>query len=566
MSRRPKPVFPRATDDDAPRLAAELFVECLESEGVEYIFGIPGEETLDLNEALDRSERITFVPTRHEQGAAFMADAYGRLTGDPGVCLATLGPGATNLATGIGDANLDNAPLVALTGQIDLAGMHKETHQFIDTVDMLRPMTKWNTRVHDARMISEAVRKAFSTAAAEKPGATHLELPADVMATSIVGRPMQPGPEALVEADPVSLMRAVEALQAADSPVMLVGNGVVRQRAAQALRALCEETGLHVITTFMGKGVVDAASDQFLFTAGLSAQDYPQGLMGRVDLVVCVGYDMIEWPPSAWNPDGRQTIICIDTVPPEIDAHYVPEVQLIGDLSRILYQLAGLLQGKEVAHPKTKPYRRAFSVLLDTGSDEDLPVKPQRVLRDLRAVLAPEDVLISDVGAHKLWVARFWEAREPNTVLISNGFAAMGFGLPAAVAAALVGRGRSKVVCITGDGGFLMNVQELETAKRLGAPFVVLVWRDGGYGLIEMHQRRRFGRVAGTRFENPDLVGLARSFGVDGVRVDRAGDFRPLVEKALENRGPVVIDIPIDYSENGKLGIDLWQLAPEALA
>lgn len=550
------------TVDDAPRLAAELFVECLESEGVEYIFGIPGEETLDLNEALDRSERITFVPTRHEQGAAFMADAYGRLTGDPGVCLATLGPGATNLATGIGDANLDNAPLVALTGQIDLAGMHKETHQFIDTVDMLRPMTKWNTRVHDPRMISEAVRKAFSTAGAEKPGATHLELPADVMGTSIVGRPMPPGPETLAEADPVSLLRAVEALQAAETPVMLVGNGVVRQRAAQALRAFCEETGLHVITTFMGKGVVDAASDQFLFTAGLRAQNYPQGLMGCADLVVCVGYDMIEWPPSAWNPDGRQKIVCIDTVPPEIDAHYVPEVQLIGDLSRILYQLAGLVQGKSIAHPKTRPYRRAFSALLDTGSDDDLPVKPQRVLRDLRAALAPKDVLVSDVGAHKLWVARFWEAREPNTVLISNGFAAMGFGLPAAMAAALVGRGRGKVVCITGDGGFLMNVQELETAKRLRLPFVILVWSDGGHGLIEMHQRRKFGHVAGTRFDNPDLVGLAHAFGVDGVRVERAGDLPAILAKALDSSGPVVVDIPIDYAENDKLGIDLWQLAP----
>jgi len=566
MGRRPKPVFPRVADGDAPRLAAELFVECLESEGVEYIFGIPGEETLDLNEALDRSERITFVPTRHEQGAAFMADAYGRLTGDPGVCLATLGPGATNLATGIGDANLDNAPLVALTGQIDLVGMHKETHQFIDTVDMLRPMTKWNTRVHDPRMISEAVRKAFSTAAAEKPGATHLELPADVMGTSIVGRPMQPGPETLAEADPVSLLRAVEALQAAETPVMLVGNGVVRQRAAQALRAFCEETGLHVITTFMGKGVVDAASDQFLFTAGLRAQNYPQGLMGRADLVVCVGYDMIEWPPSAWNPDGRQKIVCIDTVPPEIDAHYVPEVQLIGDLSRILYQLAGLVQGKDVAHPQTKPYRRAFSALLDIGSDDDLPVKPQRVLRDLRAALAPKDVLVSDVGAHKLWVARFWEAREPNTVLISNGFAAMGFGLPAAMAAALVGRGRGKVVCVTGDGGFLMNVQELETAKRLRLPFVILVWSDGGYGLIEMHQRRKFGHVAGTRFDNPDLVGLARAFGVDGMRVERAGDLPGILAKALDSGGPVVVDIPIDYAENDKLGIDLWQLAPEALS
>jgi acetolactate synthase-1/2/3 large subunit len=548
-----------------PRAAADLFVDCLENEGVEYVFGIPGEETLDLSDALDRSAHIAFVPVRHEQGAAFMADAYGRLTGRPGVCLATLGPGATNLATGIGDANLDNAPLVALTGQVALPAMHKETHQFIDTVEMLRPMTKWNARVHDARMIGEAVRKAFSIAAAEKPGATHLELPEDVMASEVVGRPLHKAPQPLAEADPVSLLRTAELLQAAEMPVVLAGNGVVRQGASQALRAFCHETGLQTITTFMGKGVVDASSDQFLFTAGLSSQDYAEGLLGRVDLVLCVGYDMVEWPPSAWNPDGHVRIVCVDTVAPEIDAHYVPEVELIGELSRVLYQLAGLLRGKSVAHLHTRPYRRALLSVLDQGADDDSPIKPQRVLRDLRTAMAPGDVLVSDVGAHKLWVARFWEAREPNTVLVSNGFAAMGFGLPAAIAAALATGGRQKVVAITGDGGFLMNVQELETARRLGLPFVALVWRDGGYGLIEMHQRRKFGRVSGTRFENPDLVALAHAFGVEGVRVSRAGDLLPILNNALRSKAPVVLDIPIDYAENDKLGVDLWQLAPEAL-
>ena len=340
MTHRPDSVFPPAPRSDAPRTAADLFVDCLENEGVEFVFGIPGEETLDLSEALDRSQLITFVPTRHEQGAAFMADAYGRLTGRPGVCLATLGPGASNLATGVGDATLDHAPLVALTGQTGLAGMHKETtHQFIDTVEMLRPMTKWNTRIHHPRMVPEAVRKAFSIAAAEKPGATHLELPEDVMETAVTGSPLPRGPEPMVEADPVSLLRAAEVIQGAKRPVLLVGNGVVRQQAAAALRAFCEQTGLHVITTFMGKGVLDASDPHFLFTAGLRRQDYPQGLLGRADLVVSVGYDMIEWPPSAWNPDGRQRIVCIDTVPPEIDAHFIPEVELIGDLSRILFQL-----------------------------------------------------------------------------------------------------------------------------------------------------------------------------------------------------------------------------------
>jgi len=566
MSDRSDPVPSTAPPGDTPRTAAQLFVDCLENEGVEFVFGIPGEETLDVSEALDRSQLITFVPTRHEQGAAFMADAYGRLTGRPGVCLATLGPGATNLATGVGDATLDHAPLVALTGQTGLAGMHKETHQFIDVVDMLRPMTKWNTRIHHPRMVAEAVRKAFSVAAAEKPGATHLELPEDVMETVTAGTPLPRGPQAMVEADPVSLLRAAEVIQGARRPVVLAGNGVVRQDAAPALRALCDQTGLHAVATFMGKGVLDASDPHFLFTAGLARQDYPQGLLGQADLVVAVGYDMIEWPPSAWNPEGRQRIVCIDTVAPEIDAHFVPEVELIGDLSRILYQLAGLLEGKEVGSVERRPYQRAFRRVLDAGTDDDFPVKPQRVLRDLREVLAPGDVLVSDVGVHKLWVGRFWEAREPNTVLISNGFAAMGFGLPASIAAALVHRGRSKVVCITGDGGFLMNLQELETARRLGLPFVVLVWTDGGYGLIEMHQRRKFGRIAGTRFDNPDLVALARSFGVEGLRAEKAGDVKPLLARALRHPGPVVVDIPIDYAENDKLAVDLWQLAPEALS
>jgi len=566
MSDRSDPVPSTAPPGDSPRTAAQLFVDCLENEGVEFVFGIPGEETLDVSEALDRSQLITFVPTRHEQGAAFMADAYGRLTGRPGVCLATLGPGATNLATGVGDATLDHAPLVALTGQTGLAGMHKETHQFIDVVDMLRPMTKWNTRIHHPRMVAEAVRKAFSVAAAEKPGATHLELPEDVMETLTAGTPLPRGPQAMVEADPVSLLRAAEVIQGARRPVVLAGNGVVRQDAAPALRALCDQTGLHAVATFMGKGVLDASDPHFLFTAGLARQDYPQGLLGQADLVVAVGYDMIEWPPSAWNPEGRQRIVCIDTVAPEIDAHFVPEVELIGDLSRILYQLAGLLEGKEVGSVERRPYQRAFRRVLDAGTDDDFPVKPQRVLRDLREVLAPGDVLVSDVGVHKLWVGRFWEAREPNTVLISNGFAAMGFGLPASIAAALVHRGRSKVVCITGDGGFLMNLQELETARRLGLPFVVLVWTDGGYGLIEMHQRRKFGRIAGTRFDNPDLVALARSFGVEGLRAEKAGDVKPLLARALRHPGPVVVDIPIDYAENDKLAVDLWQLAPEALS
>lgn len=564
MTKPPKPAYPEAEHIARPaqQTAAQLFVRCLENEGVEQVFGIPGEETLDVNEALEQSETIRFIPVRHEESAAFMADAYGRYTHRPGVCLSTLGPGATNLTTGVADAYLDRAPMVALTGQVALAGMHKETHQFIDVVEMIKPMTKWNASVHDPRIIPEAVRKAFALAAAEKPGATHLELPADVLALPTRGRPLAKSAAAPSEPAPEALELAAELLQTARRPVLLVGNGVVRQGAARELRRFCEQTGLHVITTFMGKGVVDSEDPHYLFTAGLGAQDYPQGLLGRVDLVVCVGYDLVEWSPASWNPDGDLAIIAIDTAPIDIDAHYVPEVELIGDIGGILAQLAGVLAGHPPALYEVPPYREAFAVVLDVGGDDDHPIKPQRVLHDLRKVMAPDDLLISDVGAHKLWIARFWQAKEPNRVWISNGFAAMGFALPAAVSASLASAGRHKVVAVMGDGGFLMSAHELETARRLSVPMVCVVWTDGAYGLIELHQQRKFGHVMGTRFGNPDLVALARAFGVEGMRVERAGDLIPTLERALRVPGPVVVDVPIDYEENAKLGIDLWRLAP----
>src|SRR5437588_7908285 len=530
--------------------AAEVFVRCLENEGVRHVFGIPGEETLDLNEALDRSSSIEFVPVRHEQGGAFMADAYGRLTGRAGVCLGTLGPGATNLVTGMADAFLDRAPVVALTGQTDLSEMHKESHQYIDVVRMMKPVTKWNARVHDPDIIPEAVRKAFAVAEREKPGATHLELPADVMESPLEADPVPRRSPTLSEPVAAELHRAAELLRQAERPVILAGNGIVRQNASRALRRFVQQSGLNVITTFMGKGVIDADDDHALFTAGLRAQDYPRGFMGRADLVLCIGYDLVEWSPGNWNPKRDRRIICIDTTPAESDAHYVPDVELVGDISHILTHLGNLISDKPPAHVDAPDYGQMIRDALESHSDDGFPVKPQRVLRDLRALLRPDDLLISDVGAHKLWISRLWPAHEPYTVLISNGAAAMGFALPAAVAARMVLPKERRVVTISGDGGFLMNVQELETAKRLGLAIVNIVWTDSAYGVIEVHQQRKFGHLAGTKFTNPDLVRLAESFGIAGMRVSAADEVTPTLQRALELDIPSVVDIPIDYREN----------------
>jgi acetolactate synthase-1/2/3 large subunit len=370
------------------------------------------------------------------------------------------------------------------------------------------------------------------------------------MEAEVAGRPVPRRPSPLVEPLAAELHRAAELLQSCERPVVLAGNGVVRQQAAPALRRFCEQTGLNVITTFMGKGVTDADDPHTLFTAGLRAQDYPKGFMGKADLVVCVGYDLVEWAPANWNPRADRRIICIDTVAAEIDEHYVPDVELTGGIGTILTHLGNLVSAKPPARLAAPPYRELFQIALEQGSDDSFPVKPQRVLRDLREIMAPDDVLISDVGAHKLWVSRLWPAHQPNTVLISNGAAAMGFAVPAAVAAKLVLPTERHVVTISGDGGFLMNVQELETAKRLGLAIVNLVWTDSAFGVIELHQMRKFGRLAGTKFTNPDLVALAESFGIAGLRVESADDLVPTLRRAFELDTSCVVEIPIDYREN----------------
>ncbi|HXD97144.1 MAG TPA: acetolactate synthase large subunit [Candidatus Acidoferrum sp.] len=524
---------------------AELLVRCLEREGVRYVFGVPGEETLDVNDALARSS-ITFVPVRHEQAAAFMADVWGRLTGEAGVCLATLGPGATNLATGLADANLDRAPAVAITGQLARDLLHKESHQYVDIVDVFRPFTKWNARVETGAVVAEAVRKAFKRAQEEKPGACHLELPEDVAHGEAEGEPLAADRPRRPSPDRPSLARAADVINQATRPLILAGNGVIRGHASAELTALAERARIPVVTTFMAKGAIPADHPLARSTVGLASDDPNRVGFTSADVVIAVGYDPVEYGPAQWNPSGRLRIVHVDFTAAEVDARYQPAVEVVADVREALELLAPLVavRPERVVPPRQPDDPRRL--------DDSFPLLPQRIIADLEAVLRPDDLVISDVGAHKLWVAKRFHARVPNTVIISNGFAAMGIGLPGAIAAKLA-RPERRVVTVTGDGAVMMNIQELETAVRLGVAFVVLIFRDDGYGVIRWKQQRQFGRTAGVEFGNPDFVALARAFGCEGVKIVAAKELRPALERALTSRVPVVIDCPVDYRENDRL-------------
>jgi acetolactate synthase-1/2/3 large subunit len=574
------------------RSAAQLLVECLVAEGCEYVFSVPGEETMDVLDALGAVAASArddgslagprHITTRHEQGAAFMADVYGRLTGRAAVAMSTLGPGATNLITGIADAYLDRAPMVAITGQASSDKLHKEAHQVVDVVRMIEPVTKWSTRVERVEAIPEIVRKAFRVAILEKPGPTHIELPENVAATTVddAARPLIPGKTDFPEPTDEAIAHAADLIATSQRPLVLAGNGVLRRHASPELRAFARGLHVPVAATFMGKGAMDDRSHLSLMAVGLQARDHVLTGFDRADLVICVGYDLVEYAPSGWNPDGRKRIVHIDTQPAEVDAQYRPEVELIGDIEGSLRRLlaavlprgiSGRDAGERHEARETLVHSDLRTALLEelagsagggaTGPGEDaLPITPQRAIADLRAALGPEDIVVSDVGAHKVWVARLYQAYEPNTVIISNGFAAMGISLPGAIAAKLVHPDR-KVVALCGDGGFLMNSQELETAKRIGANVTVVVWRDDGYGLIDWKQRNEFGRPFGVGFGNPDFVAYARSFGIAGFRPTSAADLLPTLRRALDVDGPSLVEVPIDYRENLRLTEHLGALA-----
>ena len=547
--------------------ASDLFVRCLEEEGVTHIFGVPGEENADVMISLNNSP-IEFVLCRHEQGAAFIADTYGRLTGKSGLCLATLGPGATNLITGVADANMDRSPMIVLTGQADTRRMHKESHQHMDVVAMFKPVTKWAQTVHHPENIPEIIRKAFKVAEAEKPGAVLIELPEDLAEAQVEGKPLTPTKTRRAGADHKAVAQAVEIIVAAKNPIILAGNGAVRKRAAAQLQRLAKLAGIGVVNTFMGKGAVPRGDEHCLFTMGLQGRDYINLALDECDVVIAVGYDLVEYAPAFWNRGMEKKIVHIDFTPAEVDTAYPVTVEVVSDVADALCQICEKLgedhQSKlPLFDIKDRAKLRAH-ILDDFAMEKDdqsFPVKPQKVLWDVREFLGPDDILLSDVGAHKMWIARYYQCDEPNTCLISNGFCTMGFALPGAIGAKYA-RPDSKVLAICGDAGFLMNVQDLETAVRLKKNIVVMIWIDGEYGLIKWKQQNSFdGQHSDLAFINPDFELLAQSFGMWGKTLDGPGQIPAALEEAFSQDGPALIGVPIDYGENRKMTERLGNLA-----
>jgi len=541
--------------------AADLFVKCLETEGVDYVFGLPGEETLGLMDALSRST-IQFVSARHEQGAAFMADVYGRLTGRPGVCLSTLGPGATNLITGVADAFLDRAPVVAISGQVGTEKIHKESHQYVDLGDIFAPVTKWHASIGSPDVIPEIIRKAFRLAMYEKPGAVHIELPENIAGLPASGEPLRVDPIEYADPPTAAIRRAAHMIAAAERPIILAGNGVIRRNASKELAALARRLGVPVANTFMGKGILDYSDELALLTVGLQNRDLELAGLDAADVVIAIGYDMVEYAPRVWNPRRDKRVIHIDTLPSEVDQYYQPEVDIVSEIPSALDALAAASRPRSPAQIDGRGLRDlVFGELERYRSDTAVPLKPQRIIAAMQAVLAPDDIVISDVGAHKLWISRMYPARRPNTVIISNGFASMGIGLPGAIAAKLVHPDRT-VVTVSGDGGFLMNVQELETARRIGAAIVCIVWVDGGYGLIEWKESGQFGHAFGTSFGNPDFLKLADAFGIPGFQVTDGAEIESVLRAAIATGEPSIVAVPVDYRENLTLKQKLGDVTP----
>jgi len=555
---------------------SDLFIRCLEEEGVEYIFGLPGEENADLMISLMNSKKIRFILVRHEQAAAFMADVYGRLTQKVGICLSTLGPGATNLTTGVANANMDRSPILAITGQTHSELLHKESHQNMDVITMFKSITKWNWSIRNSDTIPEIVRRAFKTSLQQKTGATHIELAQDIAKHNSAIIPLEAFESLRARPNETLIIKAVKLILGSKKPLILVGNGCVRGNASPSLREFVRTTGIFSVNTFMAKGVISDTFASHLQTIGIKEADHVLIAVKKADLVITIGYDLVEYSPKHWNSDLKKTIIHIDFTPAEVDTYYSPTIEIAADIEYTIEAITRQLreQVENKVHSRIRKKRTYHNVRayfernyiwepfkkirkeIEWRSNEkfkndlSFPIKPEKLVYDVRTALDKNDIVISDVGVHKLWIAKLYNTFSPNTCLIPNGFCSMGFALPGAIAAQLVKPDR-KVVAMCGDGGFLMNVQEIETAVRLRMPIIIIVWCDCDFGMISLKQTEEFGKSGFTKFMNPNFVKLAESFGAIGYRVKSTEEFANVLKQAKTSTAtPVIIAIDVDYSRN----------------
>src|SRR5690349_18627662 len=513
--------------------ASDLFVQCLEEEGVEYVFGVPGEENLDFLDSLSRSSKIRLILTRHEQGAGFMASTYGRHTGKAGVCVATLGPGATNLVTAAAYAQLGGMPMMMITGQKPIKKSKQGRFQILDVVDMMRPITKYTHQLASADNIPSRVREAIRLAEEEKPGATHLEFPEDVAEEKTESRPLARSHVRRPLADEKSVRAAVRKIEAARAPILVIGAGANRKMTSRMLLQFVEKTGIPFITTQLGKGVIDETHPRFVGCAALSAGDFCHRAIGAADLIINVGHDVIEKPPF-FMQRGSAEVIHINFRSAEVDPVYFPQYEVIGDIGNAIWQI------KEDILPQSgwdfsAMYKARAAEVEHAGkydSDQRFPIYPQFLVRQIREAMPDDGIICLDNGVYKIWFARNYTARRPNTVLLDNALATMGAGLPSAMAAALLNPQR-KIVAICGDGGFMMSSQELETAVRIGLNLVVLIVRDDGFAMIQWKQQAMGFPDFGLRFGNPVFVAYARAYGAHGARVERTADLAPMLQRSL---------------------------------
>jgi acetolactate synthase I/II/III large subunit len=526
--------------------ASDLFVRQLEEEGVEYIFGLPGEENLDFLESL-RTSHIKLVVTRHEQAAAFMAATYGRLTGKAGVCFSTLGPGATNLVTGIAHAQLIGAPLIAITGQKAVRDNWQACFQLIDVVSLMRPVTKYATSIVDPGTIPTVLRNAFKHAQAERPGAVHIELPEDVAGSSTDAQVQKPGHSRRPDPDTKTIEGAAELINASRHPLLILSAGANRKLIWKELREFVERTGIHVVHTQMGKGVLTDESSYSLYATGIHKRDYVNCGIDRADVIITVGYSIVEYPPFVWNPGLDKKIIHIDFVEADVDRYYDPQIEVVGDVSVSLRQLASKVTRRD--DTLFADLRLFLTEKLAATCETTFPPRPQEVVCHVRKALGEDDIVTLDNGIYKLWFSRLYRTYKPNTFILDNALATMGAGLPAALAAKLVHPER-RVLAVVGDGGFMMNAQELETAVRLNIPVVVLILNDNAFGFIKWKQKNMGFRSFGLDYTNPDFARFAESHGAIGMTVRKDDDLALVLKKAFDLRKVVVVECPIDYTPN----------------